>query len=77
MDNLPPLDAVAHAVGGKTAETLISKVKPGGVFASVLGASQNAEKYPSVKLHRCSQRPECEDPPVHAEAVRDGKLRIP
>jgi len=26
MDNLPPLDAVADAVGGKTAETLISKV---------------------------------------------------
>ncbi len=31
--NLPPLDAVADTVGGKTAEKLIAKVKPGGVFA--------------------------------------------
>src|ERR1700677_4853212 len=33
--NLPPLDAVADTVGGRTAEKLIAKVKPGGVFASV------------------------------------------
>src|SRR5277367_450666 len=35
--NLPPLDAVADTVGGKTAEKLIAKVKPGGVYASVVG----------------------------------------
>jgi NADPH:quinone reductase-like Zn-dependent oxidoreductase len=34
--NLPMLDAVADAVGGRTAEKLIARVKPGGVFASVL-----------------------------------------
>ena len=48
--NLAPLDAVADAVGGMTAEKLIAKVKPGGVFASVLGAPRNAAKYPSVKV---------------------------
>src|SRR5271155_1368199 len=48
--NLPPLDAVADAVGGKTAEKLIARVRPGGVFASVLGAPRNAAKYPSVKV---------------------------
>ena len=47
---LAPLDAVADVVGGKTAEKLIAKVKPGGVFASVLAAPQNAAKYPSVKV---------------------------
>src|ERR1700723_2504193 len=31
--NLPPLDAVADTVGGRTAEKLIAKVKPGGVYA--------------------------------------------
>ena len=36
--NLPMLDVVADTVNGKTAEKLIAKVKPGGVFASVLGA---------------------------------------
>ena len=47
--NLPPLDAVADTVGGRTAEKLIANVKPGGAFASVLAAPQNASKYPSVK----------------------------
>src|SRR5277367_1927637 len=48
--NLQPLDAVADTVGGRTAERLIAKVRPGGVFASVNGAPQNAAKYPSVKM---------------------------
>src|SRR5580700_2227337 len=30
--HLPPLDAVADTVGGRTAEKLIAKVKPGGVY---------------------------------------------
>jgi NADPH:quinone reductase-like Zn-dependent oxidoreductase len=77
MDNLPPLDAVADTVGGKTAETLISKLKPGGVFASVLGAPQNAEKYPSVKVMPVFATPNVKILQYMAEAVRDGKLRIP
>src|SRR5208283_1307620 len=48
--NLPPLDAVADTVGGRTAERLIAKVRPGGVFASVVGAPHNSAKYPSVKV---------------------------
>jgi len=40
--NLPSLDAVADTVGGKLAEKLIAKVKPGGVYASVVEAPQNA-----------------------------------
>jgi NADPH:quinone reductase-like Zn-dependent oxidoreductase len=77
MNNLPPLDAVADAVGGKTAETLISKVKPGGVFASVLGAPQNAGKYPSVKVMPVFATPNVKILEYMAEAVRDRKLRIP
>src|SRR5271169_2831756 len=38
--SLSPLDAVADSVGGKTAEKLIAKVKPGGVFASCRGAAE-------------------------------------
>jgi NADPH:quinone reductase-like Zn-dependent oxidoreductase len=77
MDSLPPLDAVADAVDGKTAETLISKLKPGGVFASVLGAPQNAEKYPWVKVMPVFATPDVKILQYMAEAVRDGKLRIP
>ena len=75
--NLPPLDAVADTVGGKTAEKLIAKVKPGGVFASVVGAPQNAAKYPSVKVVPVFSKFDRETLQFMAEAVRDGKLVIP
>jgi NADPH:quinone reductase-like Zn-dependent oxidoreductase len=75
--NLPPLDAVADTVGGRTAEKLIAKVKGGGVFASVVGAPQNAAKYPSVKAVFVFSKFDSKTLEFMAEAVRDGKLAIP
>jgi NADPH:quinone reductase-like Zn-dependent oxidoreductase len=75
--NLPMLDAVADTVNGKTAEKLIAKVKPGGVFASVLGAPRNAENYPTVKTVPVYATPDAKTLQFMAEAVRDGKLVIP
>ena len=75
--NLPPLDAVADTVGGRTAEKLIAKVKPGGVYASVVGAPQNAAAYPSVKVAPVFSKFDRKTLEFMAEAVRDGKLVIP
>ncbi len=75
--NLPPLDAVADTVGGGTAEKLIAKVKPRGVFASVAGAPRNAAKYPSVKVVPVFSKFDRKTLQFMAEAVRDGKLVIP
>ena len=75
--NLPPLDAVADAVGGRTAEKLIAKVKAGGAFASVVGVPQNAAKYPSVKAEFVFSKFDRKTLEFMAEAVRDGKLVIP
>ena len=50
MKELGFIDAVADAVGGKTAEMLIGKVKQGGVFASVLGPPANANLNPTIKV---------------------------
>jgi NADPH:quinone reductase-like Zn-dependent oxidoreductase len=75
--NLAPLDAVADAVGGKTAETFIAKVKPGGVFASVDGSPQNAASYPSVRVVPVFSKFDRNTLEFMAEAVRDGKLAIP
>ncbi|HSZ61684.1 MAG TPA: NADP-dependent oxidoreductase [Terriglobales bacterium] len=75
--NLPPLDAVADTVDGKTAEKLIAKVKPAGVFASVLGVPQNAAKFPSVKVVPVFSKFDRKTLEFMAEAVRDGKLVIP
>src|SRR5208283_2909195 len=75
--NLPPLDAVADTVGGRTAEKLIAKIKPGGVFASVVGAPKNAAEYPSVKVVAVFSKFDRKTLELMAEAVRDGKLAIP
>ena len=75
--NLPPLDAVADAVGGRTAEKLIAKVKPGGVFASVVGVPQNAAEYLSVKAVFVFSKFDRRTLKFMGEAVRDGKLVIP
>ena len=75
--NLPPLDAVADTVGGRTAEKLIAKVKPGGVYASVVGTPQNAGHYPSVKVVFVFSKFDRKTLEFMAEAVRDGKLVIP
>jgi NADPH:quinone reductase-like Zn-dependent oxidoreductase len=75
--NLPPLDAVADTVDGRTAEKLIAKVKPGGVFATVLRAPQNAAEYPDVKVAPVFSKFDRKTLEFMAEAVRDGKLVIP
>ena len=75
--DLPMLDVVADTVNGKTAEKLMVKVKPGGVFASVLGAPQNAARFTSVKVVPVFVTPDPKTLLFMAEAVRDGKLVIP
>jgi NADPH:quinone reductase-like Zn-dependent oxidoreductase len=75
--NLPTVDAVADTVNGKTAEALIAKVKPGGVYASVVGPPRNAEKYPAVKVIPVFSSADRKTLVFMAEAVRDGKLVIP
>ncbi|HUK46527.1 MAG TPA: NADP-dependent oxidoreductase [Terriglobales bacterium] len=77
MANLPPLDAVADAVGGRTAEKLIAKVKAGGVYASVVELPKNAAEYPSVKVVHVFSKFDRKTLEFMAEAVRDGKLVIP
>jgi NADPH:quinone reductase-like Zn-dependent oxidoreductase len=77
LASLAMLDAVADTVGGRTAEKLIAKVKPGGVYASVVEAPPNAAKYPSVKVVHVFSKFDRKTLEFMAEAVRDGKLVIP
>ena len=77
ITNLPQLDAVADTVGGTIADKLLAKVKPGGVFASVAGASATAGQYPSVKVIFVFSQFDRNTLELMAEAVRDGSLVIP
>jgi NADPH:quinone reductase-like Zn-dependent oxidoreductase len=77
MSRVGLLDAVADTVNGATAEMLLSKVKPGGVFASVVGPPKNAALHPTVRVNPIAAKPNPEFMLKLAEAVKAGALVIP
>jgi len=77
VGSLQMLDAVADTVNGTTAELLISKVKPGGIFASVLGAPRNSANYASVKVIPVIAHADAKALLEMAKAVVEGRLVIP
>ena len=77
MEKVGFLDAVADAVGGETAEKLLGKVKPGGVFGSVLGPPKNAAQHPTIRINPMMAVP---DPARLVELTKDiakGSFSIP
>lgn len=77
FNSLDAVDVVANTVRGKTAERLMSKVKKGGVFASVTGVPDNAKDYPSVRTIAFVSKQNPKTLLYMGEAVRDGRLKIP
>lgn len=77
MEKLGFVDAIADTVGGKTAEALIGKVKPGGVFASVLGAPGNAKMNPTVRVVPIQMVADAKTLRSLAEDVAAKRLTIP
>ena len=71
------VDAVADTVGGKLAPRLLAKVKPGGIFASVLGPPADAVLHPLVRIHPVGAQPRPETVVHFGEALRDGRLKLP
>jgi NADPH:quinone reductase-like Zn-dependent oxidoreductase len=77
MQALAPVDVVANCVRGATVEQLLSKVKPGGFFASVTGVPDAASAYPQVKTKAFVSH---QDPASYlyaAQGVLAGRLEIP
>jgi NADPH:quinone reductase-like Zn-dependent oxidoreductase len=78
MEKVELVDAVADTVGGKTAEMLLSKVKPGGVFASVAGGGMNnAALNPAVRIQPVYCVPDTARMLMMAEHYLRGELVIP
>jgi NADPH:quinone reductase-like Zn-dependent oxidoreductase len=77
ISSLPPLDAVADAVNGATAESLIARVRPGGVFASVLGPPKNSAKFPGIKVVPVYAHSDAQALLQMVKAVIEGGLQIP
>jgi NADPH:quinone reductase-like Zn-dependent oxidoreductase len=74
---LEPVDAVADTVSGEIADQLIKKIKPGGIFASVLGPPSTAANYPAVEVKPMQVSPDPATLLTMAEAVQKGAFSIP
>ena len=77
MRKLGFLDAVANTVGGKIAETLLAKVKQGGVFASVVGPPANAAMHPTIRVVPVMTKADAGALRTLAEDALAGHLKIP
>jgi NADPH:quinone reductase-like Zn-dependent oxidoreductase len=75
--SLGTVDAVADTVNHDVAAKLIAKVKPGGIFASVLGPPSNAALHPTIQVNAIMSAPDSKTIVHYAEAIRDGKLKLP
>jgi NADPH:quinone reductase-like Zn-dependent oxidoreductase len=71
------VDAVADTVNHDIATKLIAKVKPGGIFASVVGPPSNAALHPTIQVNLIMASPDPKTVVHYAEVIRDGKLKLP
>ena len=74
---LGTLDAVCDAVGGPLASKLLAHIKPGGIYASIVGPPQDAALHPNVQVRAFGSHADAKAMAHLAEAVRDGKLQLP
>jgi NADPH:quinone reductase-like Zn-dependent oxidoreductase len=77
MEKLGFIDAVGDTVGGETANKLLAKVKPGGVFASVLGGPSDAKMHPTVRIEAVQAVPDAKSLRTMAEDLVAGRFAIP
>jgi NADPH:quinone reductase-like Zn-dependent oxidoreductase len=77
LASLGLVDGVADTVGGETATKLLTKVKQGGNFGSILGEPKSAALNPTIKVTAITAHPDTATFVHYAEAVRDGKLVLP
>jgi NADPH:quinone reductase-like Zn-dependent oxidoreductase len=76
MGSLGRVDVVADTIGGAVGDALLSKVKPGGTFASVVGPPPNANLHPTVKVEAFGSHPDAAGMRSLAEDIAGGKFRI-
>ncbi len=74
---LEPVDAVADCVGGELGPRLLPHIKPGGVYASIVGPPRGAEAYPSVRIEFFGSQPDPQAMLHYAAAIGQGRLQLP
>jgi NADPH:quinone reductase-like Zn-dependent oxidoreductase len=71
------VDTIADTVDHDAAAKLLSHVKAGGTFGSVVGPPSNAALHPTIQIKPMMAVPDAAAVVHYGEAVRDGKLKLP
>jgi NADPH:quinone reductase-like Zn-dependent oxidoreductase len=77
IERLAPYDKVADTLGGDIAKRLVTLVRSGGTFASVLGDPANSSDRNDVTFVSFMAHPDGDSLEKLAEAVHEGKFTIP
>lgn len=77
IGRLAPYDVVADTVGYDVAKKLVAMVRPGGVFASVLGDPPNAKDRSDVRFASMMAHPDPATLARMAQEVQQGEFEIP
>jgi NADPH:quinone reductase-like Zn-dependent oxidoreductase len=76
LERLLQVDAIADTIDGKVLESLLAKVRPGGVVGTVLGPPEHAERS-DLRVHSILAHPDAERLAELGQAVVRGELRLP
>jgi NADPH:quinone reductase-like Zn-dependent oxidoreductase len=76
VGRLGPLAAVADTVGGDAVIGLVARLRPGGIWASVVGGPDGAKEL-GIKVHDIQTRPDATRLSALAKALSVGELVIP
>jgi NADPH:quinone reductase-like Zn-dependent oxidoreductase len=76
IEKLRDLDAIADTVGGVTATRLLKTLRPGGVFGSVLGQPEGANKF-DIRVEALMSQPDASRLYELADEAARGEFHIP
>ncbi|WP_263355474.1 zinc-binding dehydrogenase [Acidicapsa acidisoli] len=77
MNSLGSVEVVADTIGGEVGDALMAKVKPGGIYASVVGPPPNAKLHPAANVEAFGSHPDAVSMRLLAEDIANGKFTIP
>jgi len=76
IDSVGLVDVVADTIGGDISDALLTKVKPGGIYASVVGPPPNANLHRTVKVEAFGSHPDAVGMRSLAEDIASGRFKI-
>jgi len=77
LEKLGLVDAIADTVGGPTADILLTHIKPGGVFGTVVSPPSAPLLNPTIEVNHMVVQPDASKVREFADDVRDGKFVLP